>query len=77
MPVLPFCSISQTADAIAFFIHRTDTNARAVDDEHLKLRHDALGYAKLDIAFKIKIGYYKWQYAIFSLYRQNHHLAID
>ena len=58
MPVLPFCSITQTANAIALFIHRTHPDTGAVDDKHLKLRHGALGYAKLDIAFKIKIGYY-------------------
>ncbi len=31
MPVLPFCSITQTADALALFIHRTHPDAGAVD----------------------------------------------
>lgn len=31
MPSLPFCSITQTADAVALLVHRTHPDAGAVD----------------------------------------------
>ena len=31
MPVLPFCPIAQTADAVALLVHRTHPDAGAVD----------------------------------------------